>query len=51
MSLTAIVKDIHFKLNHCWEISAIVEVKDITYNEGIVENHLGKVLEHVSAPT
>ena len=27
--------------------SAIVEVKDITYKEGIVEYHLGKILEHV----
>lgn len=27
--------------------SAIVEVTDTTYNEGIVEYHLGKVLEHV----
>ena len=27
--------------------SAIIEVKDITYNEGIVEYHLGKLLEHV----
>ena len=27
--------------------SAIVEVKDITYNDGVVEYHLGKILEHV----
>lgn len=27
--------------------SAIVEVVDTTYNEGIVEYHLGKILEHI----
>lgn len=28
--------------------SALVQVTDITYNEGIVEYHLGMVLEHIS---
>ena len=27
--------------------SALVEVKDITYKDGVVEYHLGKILEHV----
>ena len=27
--------------------SALVQVKDITYNEGVVEYHLGMILEHV----
>lgn len=28
--------------------SALVQVTDTTYNEGIVEYHLGMVLEHIS---
>jgi len=27
--------------------SALVQVKDITYNEGVIEYHLGMVLEKV----
>lgn len=30
--------------------NALVEVTDITYNEGIVEYHLGKILEHIGEP-
>jgi hypothetical protein len=29
--------------------SALVQVKDITYNEGIVEYHLGLVLERINS--
>ena len=28
--------------------SALVEVSDITYNEGVVEYHLGNILEHIA---
>ena len=28
--------------------SALVEVTDITYNEGVVEYHLGNILEHIA---